>query len=157
MLKSKWRGLCLPIKSLEDILRSAGCTTPYIKWRVFLVEAALTIVNKEVATTTLADSRSGTNIILLQLLFRGNMFIICPPDKFMPLHPYHGGQSISSIPGNYSTATLTPVLAYSIEGFSGQQCSLLTSTFPCNKSPQSKKLPLFERHNCLRANRIRMC
>ena len=72
MLKSKWRGLCLPIKCLEDILRSAGCTTPYIKWRVFLVEAASAIVNQQLVTTTLADNRSGTNIILLAMLFRDN-------------------------------------------------------------------------------------
>ena len=59
-LKSKWRGLCLPIQTLEDILRSAGCTTPYIKWRTFLVEAATMIINKPPAVEDKSDS--GTDV-----------------------------------------------------------------------------------------------
>ena len=48
-----------------------------------------------------------------------------------------------------------PVLAYTNEGFCGQQCSLLTSTFPW---PKSRTLTLVERLNCcLQAYRIRMC
>lgn len=43
-LKAKWRGVCLSLKFLEEILQSANCTTPYIKWKDFLVESAIFIL-----------------------------------------------------------------------------------------------------------------
>merc|ERR1711944_139221 len=43
-LKAKWRGICLSLKHLEEILQSANCTTPYIKWKDFLVESAIHIL-----------------------------------------------------------------------------------------------------------------
>lgn len=43
-LKAKWRGVCLSLKNLEEILQSANCTTPYIKWKEFLVESVVHIL-----------------------------------------------------------------------------------------------------------------
>ena len=66
-LKAKWRGVCLPLKSLEEILQLADCTTPYIKWRTFLVEAAIYITpdsgnvsnTMQILIETMADRSEG--------------------------------------------------------------------------------------------------
>ena len=71
-LKSKWRGLCLPIKTLEDILKAAGCTTPYVKWRAFMVEASSMIVNRQVNCASRLNLEFGP-FEMLQLLIGGNI------------------------------------------------------------------------------------
>jgi len=61
-LKSKWRGLCLPIQTLEDILKAAGCTTPYIKWKVFMIEGASMIISRQAAEQTKSGKTPDTEV-----------------------------------------------------------------------------------------------